>query len=222
MKIRYCVLLLATIGCLSPCAAAGTVTFDFDTCFPQNIVYHSTPLDQTCSGVLGHFTSTHDGWAGGGYSVQNANTTFWHLSLFSGNYLVPNGLDPGAFDIHFSQPVYSITFFFATADFNQNETPTTIQTDAYFNSNLIGSGQAHGTYANDTMPMGTLTLDTGGKAFNWIRIWIPWQALGCTDVLVDTIVVKTGNVTTPEPASLVLLGGGLLALFSVARKKLGV
>jgi hypothetical protein len=135
-------------------AIAGTVTFNFDTCRPQNLVYHSTPLDQTCSGVTAHFSSPHDGLQGGGYSVQNDGTTGWTLSLFSGNYLMPTGLDPGALDIRFSQPVYSISFLFATADFQQVEVPTTIQTDAYFNSTLVGSIQAHGTYGSDTMPMG--------------------------------------------------------------------
>ena len=222
MKFMYGATLLAILGCFAPLATAGTVTFDFDTCVPQNIVYHGTPLDQTCSGITAHFSSPHDGWQGGGYSVQNAGTTFWTLSLFSGNYLMPNGLDPGALDIHFSQPVYSIRFYFATADFQQVEVPTTIQTDAYFNSTLVGSAQAHGTYASDTMPMGSLTLDTGGTAFNWARIWIPWQPQGSTDVLVDTIVVTTGgNVgNTPEPASIALLGGGILTLVSVTRRRL--
>jgi hypothetical protein len=222
MKVRNFALLLAISFSLVPFAVAGTVTSDFDTCSPQNIVYHGTPLVQTCAGVTFQFTSTHDGWQGGGYSVQNAGTTFWTLSLFSGNYLMPNGLDPGALDIHFSQPVYSIRFDFATADFQQVEVPTTIQTDAYFNATLVGSAQAHGTYASDTMPMGSLTLDTGGTAFNWARIWIPWQPQGSTDVLVDTIVVTTGgNVgNTPEPASIALLGGGILTLVSVGRRRL--
>jgi hypothetical protein len=222
MKSWSCSLTLALVFFLSFSAVAGTtsVTFDFDNCIPQGIVYHSTPLDQTCSGVTAHFGSPHDGWLGGGYSVQNAGTTFWTLSLFSGNYLVPNGLDPGALDVHFSQPVYSVSFVFATADFNQNEVPTTIQTDAYFNSTLLGSAQSHGTYGSDTMPMGTLTLDTGSKAFNWMEIWIPWQTLGSSDVLVDTIVVTTGTVTqTPEPGTLLLLGTGIVSLTSLMRRR---
>lgn len=218
MKAWYCLLLLLISACFAPSMAASTVTFNFDTCIPQTIVYHGTPLDQACSGLSAHFSSPHDGWQGGGYSVQNAGTTFWNLSQFSGNYLVPSGLDPGALDIHFSQPVYSISFVFATADFNQNEVPTTIQTDAYFNSNLVGSAQSHGTYGRDTMPMGTSTLDTAGRPFNWAEIWIPWQMLGSSDVLEDRIVVTTGNVTTPEPASIVLLGGGLLTLLSSIRR----
>jgi PEP-CTERM motif len=221
MKIWCNALLLAIAACFVPLAMAGTVTADFDTCVPQNIVNLGTPLAQTCSGVTFHFSSPHDGWSGGGYSVQNAGKTSWTLSQFSGNYLVPSGLNPGALDIHFSQPVYSISFSFATGDFNQNEVPTTIQTDAYFNSTLSGSTQAHGIYGSDTMPMGSLTLDMGATAFNWARIWIPWQPLGSTDVLVDNIVVKTGNfAATPEPASLGLIGGGLLTLFSAARRRL--
>ena len=189
MKASRFVLLIATFSfCLAHSAWAGTATFDFDNCTPALTAGMSTPLDQTCSGISGHFSSTHDGYQGGGYSVQTDMTTGWHMSQFSGNYLVPNGLDPGRLDINLNQSVTSITFTFATADFQQIETPTTIQMDAYLNSNLVGSMQAHGTYGSDTMPMGGLSYDSGGRPFNRIEIWIPYQPLGSTDVLVDTII----------------------------------
>jgi hypothetical protein len=179
-------------------ALAGTVKFDFDTCTPILNAGLSTPLDQACGNVKAHFSSTHDGWWGGGYSVQNANTTFYILHLFAGNYLMPNGLDPGALDVSFAAPLGAVTFPFATADFNQNEVPTTIQMDAYFNTTLVGSKQAHGTYGNDTMPMGTLTFDSGGRPFNRIEIWIPPAPLASSDVLVDTIAVKVLAVASAK------------------------
>jgi len=175
-------------------AWAGTTAFDFDSCSPTLTPGMSTPLDQTCNAISAHFSSTHDGWQGGGYSVQTDGTTQWHMSQFSGNYLMPNGLDPGRLDISFGQSLTAITFTFATADFHQNEIPTTIQMDAYLDSNLVGSKQAHGTYGSDTMPMGTLTYNSGGQAFNRIEIWIPPQALGSSDVLVDNLAVTpVGN-----------------------------
>ena len=190
MKVLCPVVLFATLlFCLAPSAWAGTAKFDFDNCTPVLTPGMSTPLDQTCSGISGHFSSTHDGYSGGGYSVQTDGTTGWHMSQFSGNYLMPNGLDPGRLDISLNQSVTTITFTFATADFNQVETPTTIQMDAYLDATLVGSQQAHGTYGSDTMPMGTLSYDSGGKAFNRIEIWIPYQPLGSTDVLVDNIAL---------------------------------
>ena len=61
--------------------------------------------------------------------------------------------------------------------------------DAYLDSNLVGSTQAHGTYGGDTMPMGTLSYDSGGRPFNRIEIWIPPQVGGSSDVLVDNIIL---------------------------------
>jgi hypothetical protein len=191
MKSWRWILLVATFSWIVSSASAKTAKFDFDTCTPILTAGMSTPLDQNCGGVKAHFSSPYDGMSGGGYSVQNHDTTFYTLHLFSGNYLMPNGLDPGALDVNFTAALGSITFPFATADFHQNEVPTTIQMDAYFNATLVGSKQAHGTYGSDTMPMGTLTFDSGGKPFNRIEIWIPPQPLGSSDVLVDTLSVKT-------------------------------
>lgn len=223
MILRRSVLLLVFLFfCLRYTSLAGTNTIDFDNCFPQNMLNISTPINQTCGVLTAHFSSPLDGYQGGGYSVQNAGTTFWILSQFSGNYLVPNSLNPGGLNIHFSQPIYSIAFTFATADFNQNEIPTTIQLDLYFNSALVRSTQAHGTYGSDTMPMGMLAFDTGGIAANWVDIWIPWQPLGSTDVMVDNIVVTTRDIAAPEPASFALLGGGVLSLAMFIRRRLGL
>lgn len=191
MKISLVAFVVLTLSVAPSAWAAHNATFSFDTCKPLLTTGMSTAFDQTCSGVKGHFSSTHDGWQGGGYSVQNQNTTGWILHLFSGNYLMPNGLDPGRLDINFNTSLTKLRFYFATADFHQNEVPTTIQMDAYFNKKLVGTVQTHGHYGTDTMPMGTLKYDSKGKAFNRIEIWIPPQPLGTTDVLVDTLVVRT-------------------------------
>jgi hypothetical protein len=218
MKVRALALALACglILTLTSASSASTILFDFDTCIPNNILYHSTPLDQTCSGVLGHFSSTTDGQYNGGFSVQNASTTGWVLSLFSGNYLIPNSLSPGRLDVSFSQTMNSISFPFATADFNQNETPTTIQLDMYLNNGLVGSVQAHGTYGNDTMPMGTISFS--GADFDRIEIWIPWQPLGTSDFLVDSLAVTPA---VPEPTTLGLIGAGCVSVLPFLRKRLG-
>jgi uncharacterized protein (TIGR03437 family) len=48
---------------------------------------------------------------------------------------------------------------------------------------------AHGTYASDTLPMGTLSFSAGGKNFNLVEISIPFQPLGASAFLVDNITV---------------------------------
>jgi hypothetical protein len=166
---------------------------------------------------LGHFSSTTDGYYDGGWSVQNADTTFWVLHLFTGNYLMPNSLSPGRLDLSFSQTMNSITFPFATADFNQNETPTTIQLDMYLSNTLVGSVQAHGEYGSDTMPMGTISFS--GADFDRIEVWVPWQPLATSDFLVDTITVTTAQAAIPEPGMLTLICGGALPLLSLLRRR---
>ena len=189
MKVRHLFVLASLfIVLLSAAGWARTSKYDFDSCIPLLNAGMSTPIDQVCGGVKAHFWSPYDGIQGGGYSVQNANTTFYVLHLFSGNYLDPNGLDPGSLNINFTAGLGSIQFDFATADFHQNEVPTTIQMDAYLNATLVGSKQAHGTYGSDTMPMGTLSY-TSTKPFNRVVIWIPPQPLGSSDVLVDNVTV---------------------------------
>ena len=182
-------------------AEATTVTFDFDTGTPPAFAGQGTPLSQTKLGVTANFSSPSDSF-GQGYSVQNAGTTFWTLSLFSGNYLIPNSVFKSFLDIRFTQQMTSITLNFATADFQQVEIPSPLQVTAYENSTgtaPIGSATAQGTYASDTMPMGTLSFNSGGKPFNLVELGLPPYPNGASDFLVDniTVTVATGPTQTP-------------------------
>ncbi len=179
-------------------AEALTVTFDFDTGTPPLSAGIGTPLDQTKTGVSAHFSSPSDS-IGQGYSVQNAGTTFWTLSLFSGNYLIPNSVFKSFLDIKFSQQLTAITLDFATADFQQVEVPSPLQVTAYENSTAtpIGSATAQGTYGGDTMPMGTLSFNSGGKPFNLVELGLPFYPNGASDFLVDNITVTVAPAPTP-------------------------
>lgn len=178
-------------------AVATTATFDFDSGMPSLSPGQSTPLDQTSGGVTAHFSSPTAG--AGGFSVQSDATTQYHLSQFSSNYLWPNSVYNPALDIQFDQQLTSITFTFATADFQQVEVPTTIKVTAYENSTAtpVGSTTAHGTYAGDTMPMGTLSFDSGGQPFNLVEITIPPAPQAASGFLIDNITVTT--TTQPPP-----------------------
>jgi hypothetical protein len=188
--------------------AATTATFDFDNGTPTLSTGQSTPLDQTSAGVTAHFSSPTV--EAGGFSVQSDATTQYRLSQFSRNYLWPNSVYSPALDIQFSQQLSSITFTFATADFQQVEIPTTIQLTAYEDSTAtpaVGSATAHGTYAGDTMPMGTLTFNSAAP-FNVVQISIPPAPAAASGFLVDNIIVTTTalppsatptNTATPTP-----------------------
>lgn len=194
-------LFVPTLSCwLAHAAPATTVTFDFDTGTPRLSTGQGLPLDQVSGGVSAHFSSPTIG--AGGFSVQSDATTQFRLSQFSGNYLYPNSVSSPALDIQLDQPATGITFPFATADFQQVEIPTTIQLSAYADATggaPVGVATAHGEYAGDTMPMGTLTF-VSATPFTLVEITIPYAPLAASGFLVDSITVTTTSVP-PIPTS---------------------
>ena len=106
---------LLALGLPLRAAAAQSATFDFDTGAPGLDVYQPLPVDQTAGGVTAHFRA-----AGGGFSVQTASFMYGlRLSLFSGNFLVPDDFVTGIniLDIQFSELVTNVTFAFATIQY---------------------------------------------------------------------------------------------------------
>lgn len=183
--------------------AVGTATFDFDTGTPAVSVYQTMPADQTVDGVTAHFSSPTFG--AGGFSVQSDQTTFFHLSQFSANYLYPNSVYNPALDVTFDQPVTGIAFTYATADFQQTDVPSTVQVTAYDATGaVVGSASGHGTYAGDTMPMGRLSFNSA-QPFTKVEIKIPPAPLAASDMLVDNITVTGAQVAPVAPT---LLAGG--------------
>ncbi len=168
---------------------AQTVTFDFDSGTPALSTGQGIPFNQTSAGVTASISSP----SGSAFSVQTDSSTGWRMSQFSGHYLYDNNQNTNLLDIQFSQPVVKVSLTFATADFQQVEVPTTVQLTAYVNapgSSAVGTATAHGTYASDTMPMGVLTFDSGGRPFSSIEFGIqPGQRLGASAFFVDNVVV---------------------------------
>ncbi len=175
---------------------ATVVLFDLDTGTPQLVATQGLPVSQSVGGLTAQFT----GVGLGGFSIQSDGTTFYHLSLFSGNYIYPNSLDRDALDIRFSQPLTNVSLKFATADFHQVEIPTSITLTAYNNSTAnapVGSISAHGSYGSDTMPMGEIAFAApAGQTFNLVEITIPYQPQGSTDFFVDNITAITHSVAS--------------------------
>jgi uncharacterized protein (TIGR03437 family) len=198
-----CLFVFLSVALATTAAGQTTVMFDLDNATPALAVGQNIPFDQTSGGVTAHFSSP----SGLAFSVQTDASTGFHLSQFSGHYLFDNNQNANALEILFSQPVTSISLKFATADFQQVEVPTTIQLTAYLNSATnpaVGpAATAHGVYASDTMPMGTLSFTSAGQPFNLVRILIPPQPLGAAAFLVDNIsVVLVGASYTDEAAYL--------------------
>ena len=199
-------------------AQAETVVFDFDSGSPALVTGQNVPFDQTSGGVTASFN--YDFLAGKGFSVQSDSSTGFTLTQFSGFYLYPNASPPGPLFIQFSQPLDSINFTFATADFHQVEVTTIIQLTAFLDSTAMGTATAHGIYGPDTMPMGSLTFSTN-TAFNRVVIGIQsGQPVGATsDFLVDNINISTAAATAvPEPASApMIVVAGLLSVLLVPK-----
>jgi hypothetical protein len=207
MKIWPTTLLIAVLCSWSARAVrAQAVPFDFDSGAPALTVGQNIPFDQTSGGVTAHFSSP----AGSVFSVQSDASTGFRMSQFSGRYLNANNQNGNALDIKFDSQLTGITLKFATADFQQVEVPTTIQLTAYLGSTLsppVDSTTAHGVYAGDTMPMGTLSFNSGGKPFDLVEIAIPRQPLAAGAFLVDNIRV-TAAVTPSAILPQFAFGGG--------------
>jgi uncharacterized protein (TIGR03437 family) len=189
--------------------------FDFDTGTPPLTTGRDTPFDQTSNGITAHFSSSADP----AFSIQSDATTGWKLSQFSGKYLYANNQNGNALDIQFSQLLTGVTLTFATADFQQAVMPTAIQLTGYLDSTAtpaVGSATARGTYTSDTMSMGMLSFNAGGRPFNLVEVAVPPQSLGAGAFLVDDIV---GTVAAPTPLASVsaasYLGGAPLAAGSI-------
>ncbi len=189
-------LLAAAASCLpGPCTAQSAI-FDFDTdpSGPQS--GHGLPLVLTSQDVTVRLSSP----VPGGFSLQSDVTTGFRLFRFSGLYLYPNTRTASPLDMAFSRPLSSITVMFATTDLQQTEVPTTVRLTAYASDTgaRIGSASVHGTYAGDTMPVGTLTL-SAEEPFDRVRMEIPEQPGSATGFLVDKIAVTVAPEPQAEP-----------------------
>ncbi|MBI3844685.1 MAG: IPT/TIG domain-containing protein [Planctomycetes bacterium] len=187
MKMPLLSTLLFATACLLAARSteAQTVTFDFDTGTPPLVPTMGLPVTQTAGGITAHFS--------GNFSVQSDSTTFYHMSLFSANYLDPSTIYGEPLHIQLDHAVSSIAFTYATADFGQVEIPTTIQAAAYDGSTPVGTATSHGCYCGDTMPMGTLSF-TSVVPFNHVDITIPYAPLAACCFLIDNVTVNTAGV----------------------------
>lgn len=185
--------LLVVVGIALSCPAeAQTAAFDFDSNGGGFTAGMRIPLLLASGGFTALFSSP----AGSVFSLQSDATTHFRLSQFSGLYLYPDSTESSALDIEFNRPLSAITLTFATADFQQVEVPTAVQLTAYkgaVGSAPVGTTTAHGTYAGDTMPMGTLSFASTAP-FDVVRLEIPAQTNPAAGFLVDNVWVTVATV----------------------------
>jgi hypothetical protein len=173
-------------------AAAQTYSFDLGGGY-----FDSTPATITSqNGYTVTFSSSQDG-ANGGFYVGNNSGLFTSLGA---EVLVDPGLGGDTLTLTFSQAITGLSFNFGVADLlalNGDDTLTVSDgsTTTQFNAALQNG---------DLYPTGSAAFsDLAG--FTTVSITAPEEfIIGLTDV--------------PEPASVAMLGAGLLGLMAMRRK----
>lgn len=188
---------------LATVASAGTVNFDDVTvpCCYSDVTY--APVNYPGVTFFNGVILSNDGWNNEATTAPNLLATSDYFVLADGSML------PGNIDALFSSPVSNVNFDiingFVAGDF------TAFAFDS--NGNLLGSQVltlADFTTAGDT---GHVTFAFGGIS----QIVIDsGQPAGQIDFATDTW--SWDSVSTPEPTSVLLLGSGLLGLWSQRKR----
>jgi hypothetical protein len=187
-----CLLSLGMVG-----IASADSLYNFDT----TSIGTSTQFSLTSNSLAAAFSSNDDP---GGFVVVPS-----FFNTLTGNVLLdpgPAGADNLFLGVAFSANVNSISLDFATNG------PGTFALLALENGSPVGLVFATGTVPSGFIfPEGTITFN--GANFNEVVM-----GSSALDFAVDNIDVKP--VATPEPASLLLLGSGLVALLMARRRRI--
>ncbi len=172
------------------------VHFDFDSGAPDALLHQAAPFAQTVAGLTASFSSPN----ASSPTVENATTTGYTLSKFSGKYLAPSSSTGTVIDVSFDQPVTGVELHFATVEDPSVAVGSTVQLTAFDNTSgapvLVGTAIAHGTTeAGDSLPSGKLSYNSGGAAFTSIRLELNGLPDGAQKFLIDNLVASPGGST---------------------------
>ena len=166
-----------------------TVTFDFDTAAPTLANNQPTPFDQAARGVTAHFSGSLEP----NFLVLNMASNFWVQSQCSGNFLIANQ-GTNELEMRFDQLVDSVALTFATEDYSDLITPSTLQLTAWLNTTntFVGVTNAAGTMnIVETVPASGRLTFRAVTPFNLVRLTLPPTPTSATYFLVDNITVST-------------------------------
>ncbi|MBL9146059.1 MAG: putative Ig domain-containing protein [Verrucomicrobiaceae bacterium] len=170
------------------------VHFDFDTGTPLLALHAPMPLAQTSGGITATFSTPNANPP----SIENAGSTSYTLSKFSGKYLAPSNDTGTVVEVAFDMQLTGVELTFATVEALNVAVPSDVQVTAYDNSSgqpvLVGTAIAHGTVTpGDSLPSGKLTFNSANGPFDTIRIELPSLPAGAQKFLIDDIVVSPGG-----------------------------
>ena len=152
----------------------------------------------TGSAAFGNGGNPIYGWSGNGYAGSMTSGDVYHQSFFTNGHLSGNGID--------ASNSFGNWAGWDAAVNGVNATSFGIYIFT-INAPLSGQGLTNITFADGVVPQGTFVVAYGNDGSH---VYVnPFTEAGLSE-----------TTTTPEPASLALLGSGMLGLGGLVRKKL--